>query len=216
MTKPHKPREEPKLDITELEGKSGKVRQRQWPKDDFHVEKEEEGKKDENIETEEIGILEHPSYKKLAEELMKAEAKVNELWNQQLSARAELENVRRRAEREVSSAHKYGLEKFVDDLLPVVDSLERALQSDVNDNEFAKKIHEGIELTMSMFLKTLEKFGVKQVDPQDQLFNHELHQAIKTEVSDVRVNTVLKVLQKGYVLNERLIRPALVIVATSA
>lgn len=210
MTKSHKSREEPKLRMEDLENESNKVRKKEWPKDeDFEVE--EVSSESGSV----AGILDHPSYKELENKLTEMEAKANDLWNQQMRERAELENVRRRAERDVSNAHKYALEKFVNELLPVIDSLERALQSDVSDNKYAKKIHEGIELTMSLLLKTIEKFAVKQIDPIDQPFSPELHQAIATQPSDKAPNTVLEVLQKGYTLNDRVIRPALVVVSAS-
>jgi molecular chaperone GrpE len=206
MSKPHKPREEPKLRIDDLENSKGT--QKQWPKDEFQAEGEgEEGAKEELV-----GILEHPSYIELAKRLTETEAEANE---QRLRSQADLENIRRRAERDVANSRKYALEDFVNNLLPVVDSLDRASLSDVSDNEFAKKIHEGIELTMSLLLKTLEKFGVKQVNPLDEAFNPELHQAISTQPSDKKPNTILNVLQKGYLLNDRLIRPALVVVSTA-
>lgn len=214
MSKPNKPREEPKLRIEDLEMEASKVHKKQWPKDEGEAADADLG---EDIERgEEIaGILDHPSYKDLERQLNEAEAKANDYMNQQLRAQAELDNVRRRAERDVANAHKYALEKFVNDLLPVVDSLDRALQSDVSDNEFAKKIHEGIELTMSLLFKTLEKYGVKQIDPRGDAFNPDLHQAIATQPSESAPNTVLEVLQKGFSLNDRLIRPALVVVAAS-
>jgi molecular chaperone GrpE len=207
MSKPHKPREEPKLRIEDLEKEANNIYQKKWP-----TESDEAELPDQNVEDidedEVMGILEHPSYKELENKLTEAE-------NQRLQAKAETDNIRRRAERDVMHAHKYALEKFANDLLPVVDSLERALLSDVSDNPYAKKIHEGIELTMSLLMKTLEKYGVKQVDPEGQLFNPELHQAIATQPSDLPPNTVLEVLQRGYTLNDRLIRPALVVVAAS-
>ncbi|MBA2654197.1 MAG: nucleotide exchange factor GrpE [Gammaproteobacteria bacterium] len=184
-------------------------KQKQWPKDEGDmVEDDDEG-------GEVAGSLEHDSYKELENKLTEMEIKANDFWNQQLRTQAELDNVRRRSERDVANAHKYALEKFVNDLLPVIDSLERALQSDVSDNAFAQNIHTGIELTMDLFLKTLEKYGVKQLDPQNEIFNPELHQAIATQPSDAPANTVLEVLQRGYLLNDRLIRPALVVVAAA-
>ncbi len=205
MTKHHKTREEPKLRMEDLEPR----KQKQWPKDEGDmVEDDDEG-------GEVAGSLEHDSYKELENKLTEMEIKANDFWNQQLRTQAELDNVRRRSERDVANAHKYALEKFVNDLLPVIDSLERALQSDVSDNAFAQNIHTGIELTMDLFLKTLEKYGVKQLDPQNEIFNPELHQAIATQPSDAPANTVLEVLQRGYLLNDRLIRPALVVVAAA-
>lgn len=210
MSKHNKPREEPKLKMEDLEKNLYK---KHWPKDEGEASSTDE----DLIENDEVqGVLDHPSYLELEKKLTEAEAKANDYWNQQLRTQADIENVRRRAERDVSNAHKYALEKFVADLLPVVDSLDRALVSDVGDNDLAQKIHEGIDLTMTLFLKTLEKYGVKQIDPLGQAFNPELHQAIATKPSDeYEANTVIEVLQKGYTLNDRLIRPALVVVAAS-
>lgn len=212
MSKHNKPREEPKIKMDEFDSKN--PYKKQWPKDDDfndnELSEEAVGNEDEIS-----GILDHPSYIELEKKLTETEAKANEYWNHQMRTQAELENVRRRAERDVSNAHKYALEKFVADLLPVIDSLDRALVSDVGNNDLAKKIHEGIELTMTLFLKTMEKYGVKQINPLGEAFNPELHQAISTQPSDeYETNTVLDVLQKGYSLNDRLIRPALVVVAS--
>lgn len=209
MSKKQRDREEPKLDINDLE-KGDNVKK--WPTDDQRDDEVSEPQSERDAEI--SGILEHPSYKELEKKLTDMEDKANEYWNQQLRSQAELDNVRRRAERDVSNAYKYSLEKFIMDLLPVVDSLDRALESDVSDNEFALKIHQGIELTMSLLLKALEKYGVKQISPMGEPFNPELHQAISTqETSDFAPNSVITVLQKGYTLNDRLIRPALVVVA---
>lgn len=211
MSKHDKPKEDSTSKKDEFD-KSRSPYQKIWPKDD---DVEESSLHEQPLEDAEVaGILEHPSYIELEKKLTKAEELANEYWNQQLRIQAELENVRRRAERDVSQAHKYALEKIVSDLLPVADSLDQALVSEVGSNDLAKKIHEGIELTMSLFLKTLEKHGVKQINPLGETFNPELHQAIATRPSDdYEPNTVAEVLQKGYTLNDRLIRPALVVVA---
>lgn len=160
------------------------------------------------------GALGHPSYEELENKLNEAETAMNEYKNAVLRSQAEMENMRRRLERDVSNAHKYSLEKFINELLPVMDGLERGLAIEVGDNEFAKRMHEGLEMTRSLMLKTLEKFAVKQVDPLGEPFNPELHQAISMQSDpSVAANTVINVMQKGYLLNDRLIRPALVIVS---
>lgn len=214
MSKHNKPREESRFKKDELDQQN--PYKKQWPTEDSLSSNDTQEQAESAEATEVMGILEHPSYVELEKKLTEAEIKAGEAWNQQLRAQAELDNIRRRAERDVSNAHKYALEKFVADQLPIVDSLDRALLSDVGDNELAKKIHEGIELTMSLFLKTLEKHGVKQVNPLGEAFNPELHQAIATQPSnEFEPNTVMEVLQKGYTLNDRLIRPALVVVSAS-
>lgn len=159
--------------------------------------------------------LGHPSYESLEAQLTEAEQKLNDHWNEVMRARAEMENTRRRAAKDVESARKYALEKFTNDLLPVADSLGHALQCEYGDNQFAKSIHEGVDMTMNMLLQTLERYGVKQIDPvMGAVFDPLHHQAVSTEaMPDVAPNSVVRVLQKGYLLNERLIRPAMVIVA---
>lgn len=170
---------------------------------------------------EDLKALTRPSYAELEAQLNDAEAKLNEATEaaetsrqQALHAMADLENVRKRAEKDVASAHKYGLERLVNDLLPIIDSLERGMSIEIGDNEFAKKMHEGIEMTLSLFNSTLEKFNVKAVNPLNQPFDPAQQQAISTVEDPTQpANTVVQVLQKGYLLNERLIRPALVIVS---
>ncbi len=158
-----------------------------------------------------------PEQQRIAEleaALAKAEATVAEQKDSVLRARADMENARRRAEGEVDKARKFALERFAGELLPVIDNLERALQVGDADNEAIKPILEGVELTHKSFISTIEKFGLTLVDPQGQAFNPELHQAMgMQESADVAPNTVIAVMQKGYVLNERLLRPAMVMVS---
>lgn len=134
-----------------------------------------------------------------------------------IRAKAEVDNIRRRAAQDVEKARKFALEKFAGEMLTTVDNLERALQSINKEDESNKGIIEGVELTLQGLIASLEKFGVKAVDPQDQPFNPELHQAMSMqEVPDVAPNTVIAVMQKGYELNGRLIRPAMVMVSKAA
>ncbi len=148
--------------------------------------------------------------------LQDAQAKADEHWNQLLSARAELENARRRAQREVESAHKFALEKFVRELLPVKDSLELGLAAAEGEAAEVGKLREGMELTLKMLAGAMEKFGVEEVNPVGQKFNPEYHQAMATQAAPGKEpNAVLTVYQKGYLLNERLIRPAMVVVASA-
>ena len=131
-----------------------------------------------------------------------------------IRAKAEVDNVRRRAAQDVEKARKFALEKFAAEMLTTVDNLERALQSIDKDDERNTAIIEGIELTYQGLLASLEKFAIKAIDPQDQPFNPELHQAMSMqEVEGVPANTVIAVMQKGYELNGRLIRPAMVMVS---
>ncbi len=132
-------------------------------------------------------------------------------------AKAEVDNVRRRSAQDVEKARKFALEKFAAEMLTVVDNLERGLATIDAEAEDQKATFEGVNLTLQGLLSSLEKFGVKAVDPQDQPFNPELHQAMSMqEVEGVAPNTVIAVMQKGYELNGRLIRPAMVMVSKAA
>jgi len=149
--------------------------------------------------------------------LVAAQATVADQKDSVIRAKAEVDNVRRRAAQDVEKARKFALEKFAGEMLTTVDNLERALQSIDKDDESNKSIIEGIELTYQGLLASLEKFSIKAVDPQDQPFNPELHQAMSMqEVEGVAPNTVIAVMQKGYELNGRLIRPAMVMVSKAA
>lgn len=148
-----------------------------------------------------------------------ARAKADEHWNQLLLAKAETENVRRRARQDTENAHKFGLEKFALELLPVKDSLEMGLASadadkESSSDETVTHLKEGTELTLKMLVSALEKFGIEAVDPIGDTFDPALHQAMAMQESaDHKPNTVMAVMQKGYQLNERLLRPAMVVVS---
>ncbi|WP_395755586.1 nucleotide exchange factor GrpE [Edwardsiella ictaluri] len=131
-----------------------------------------------------------------------------------LRARADVDNIRRRAEQDVEKAHKFALEKFSGELLPVIDNLERALElADKSNTELVSMI-EGVELTLKSLLDVVRKFGVEQVAEVNVPFNPEVHQAITMMASpDHAPNQVMMVMQKGYTLNGRLIRPAMVAVS---
>ena len=132
----------------------------------------------------------------------------------QLRAQAEIENIRRRAELDVEKAHKFALEKFANELLPVIDSLERALEVADKENPELASMIEGIELTMKSLLGAVRKFGVEVVGDTHVPFNPEVHQAMSMmESDDVEPNHVMMVMQRGYTLNGRLLRPAMVAVA---
>ena len=134
--------------------------------------------------------------------------------DQVLRIQAEMQNVRRRVERDIENAHKYALDKFSADLLPVVDNLERALSAISVDDESQKAVAEGIELTLKSFIDVLTRFKIEPVDPAGQPFDANLHQAVSMVPNpDLEPNTVMDVFQKGYTLNGRLIRPAMVVVS---
>ncbi len=146
--------------------------------------------------------------------LLSSEAKVKEQQESVLRAKAEVENMRRRTEQEIDKARKYALNKFAEELLPVIDNLERAIEAADTDNEVVKPIVEGVELTHKTFADVMNKFGVKVINPEGEAFNPELHQAMSIQESpDHESNTVMFVMQKGYELNGRVIRPAMVMVA---
>jgi len=138
----------------------------------------------------------------------------NGVRDAQLRAQAEIENIRRRTEQDVEKAHKFALEKFANELLPVIDSLERALEvADKNNPELSAMI-EGIELTLKSLLAAVRKFGVEVVGETNVPFNPDVHQAMSMMESDeVAPNHVMMVMQRGYTLNGRLLRPAMVAVA---
>lgn len=149
----------------------------------------------------------------LAVELDAARAKAQEHWDAYLRVSADLENLRRRSERELEKAHKYGLEKFAAELLAVKDSLEMGLQAATDDADVVS-VREGMALTQKMLDQTLERFGIVVIDPAGEPFDPELHEAMTTQTSEQAVpNTVLTVVQKGYRIHDRLLRPAMVIVA---
>lgn len=146
-------------------------------------------------------------------------ARIAELEQQvkdvQLRAQADVQNIQRRAERDVTAAHKFALEKFAGSLLDIVDNLERAVQSSTSDDPAVQSLREGVELTHKLFIDTLKRFAVEVVDPVGQPFDPELHQAVSTQPSETaEPNTVAAVFQKGYTLSGRLLRPAMVVVAS--
>ncbi len=150
----------------------------------------------------------------LQQQLATAVAAAQEEKDRALRIAAEMENLRRRSALDVEKAHKFALEKFTGELLPVIDSLERALELADRDNETLKPMMEGVELTLRAMLTTVGKFGVEQVNPMGDAFDPNRHQAISmVENGNVAPNSVMAVMQKGYELNGRVIRPAMVMVA---
>jgi len=145
------------------------------------------------------------------EQLLKqAELQAEEHRDAWLRAKADAENIRKRAQIDITNAHKYAVENFAVELLAVMDSLEAALAV---ENATVENFKSGMELTRKQLATAFEKFNIKLIDPQGEKFDPHLHQAISTVDSDLAPNTVVQVMQKGYVLNDRIIRPALVIVS---
>jgi len=144
--------------------------------------------------------------------LAEAEAKAQEHWNSYLRAVAETENVRKRAQRDIEAASRYAVERFAGDLLDVRDSLELGLQAGASAEP--ARLLEGLEATLRLLNRAFEKAGVTVLDPAGQTFNPEFHEAMATQpTAEQPPGTVLAVVQKGYVLNGRLLRPARVLVA---
>jgi len=167
-----------------------------------------------DTETEEKTEVEEISVEELQKQLKKAEKKAEENWDKAVRTLAEMENLKRRTQKDLENAHKYGLEKFAKELLSVIDSLELGIQASTSEVPEVVSLREGSELTIKQFESVFAKFNIEAIDPQGQPFNPELHQAMTMQPSaDVDANTVLNVFQKGYVLNGRLIRPAMVVVS---
>ncbi len=158
----------------------------------------------------ETAQLSAPTREELEAALTKAEQKVQENWELALRARAELENVQRRTHREVEHAHKHALEKFIRDLIPILDSLQQGLDNAPEGDP----MRAGIVLTLKMFTDLFNKFTITVLDPKGERFDPTYHEAIATQAdAQIAPGTVLAVMQKGYVLHERLIRPARVVVS---
>ncbi len=146
--------------------------------------------------------------------LEEAKSKADENWDQLMRARAELDNVRRRQKKELENAHKYSIEKFVRELLPIKDSLELGLTAAQNESADVASLLQGTEMTLDLFAAAMDKFEIVEVNPEGQPFDPEFHQAMSMVPSpDVEPNTVITVIQKGYTLKGRLVRPAMVMVA---
>lgn len=150
----------------------------------------------------------------LSAELAQSQEKAAENWDKFVRTQAELENLKRRAEKDLQNAHRFAVEKFARELLSVADSLELGLGVEAQDAEAVEPLREGMSLTLKQLLATLEKFQVVPIDPVGEKFNPERHQAMAMQPTDeAEANTVLKVYQKGYLLSDRLLRPAMVVVA---
>lgn len=160
------------------------------------------------VENEELSI------EALKQKLEQAEQKATDNWDQLLRTRAEMDNLRRRTQKDLGNAHKFALEKFVTELLPVLDSLDMGLEAATQDNVSIESLQEGTQLIITMLKQVFDKFNVQEVYPEGEKFNPEHHQAMSMqENAEVDANTVLAVMQKGYLLNDRLVRPAMVMVS---
>lgn len=158
-----------------------------------------------------------PEQDPLEAELAEARARAEDNWNQYLRAAAELENTRKRARRDVEQAHRYALERFAAELLAVRDSLEMGLAAAADDGDTAATLRDGMQVTLRQLDQVLERFGVEIVDPAGRRFDPEHHEAMAVVPDpDAEPDTVVQVVQKGGLLNGRLLRPARVIVARAA
>lgn len=174
------------------------------------VEAETEASSTESTETEEMTV------ESLQAKLAEVQEKADDNFDQLMRARAEMENIHRRSERELANAHKYALEKFAVELLPVIDSMEMGVAAAMDENADVSKLREGTEMTLKMFETAIEKFGIKSVHPHGEAFNPEHHQAMTMiDSPEHKPNTIIDVMQKGYLLNERLVRPAMVVVSSA-
>lgn len=158
--------------------------------------------------------LEQGELTKLLED---ARSKADQHWDQLIRTRAEIDNLRKRAQRDLENAHKFALERISQDLLQVWDSLELGHQAAQDEQADVEKLREGTALTLKLLVDLMSKHGIEQVSPEGEAFNPEYHQAMSMqERDDVEPNTVVAVVQKGYLLNGRLLRPAMVMVSKAA
>ncbi|MDD5265797.1 MAG: nucleotide exchange factor GrpE [Methylococcales bacterium] len=164
----------------------------------------------------EVGEHEY-TVEELKQELEEAKQKAHEAWDKAVRTQAEMENLKKRTQKDLEDAHKFALTSFGKELLPVFDSLVLGLQAATGDSEDVKKFREGSELTIKQFEALFAKFNIVAIDPLGQPFNAEQHQAMMMQVVEgAEPNTVVNVFQKGYLLNGRLLRPAMVVVAKAA
>jgi len=158
-------------------------------------------------------VVDREEFDALQRDLDQALAKADENWKLYLGAHAEMENLRKRTERDIQNAHKFALERFFSELLPVRDSLEMGLAA-ASDSVDIGQLREGVELTLKQLTTAMDKFGIREVNPLGAKFNPAEQEAMATvPTTQAEPNTVVQVVQKGYALNDRLIRPAKVLVA---
>jgi molecular chaperone GrpE len=178
--------------------------------DDAHEGLAEEG----DEATVEVTAGEEPGHAELTALLEDARGKADEHWDQVVRIQAEMDNLRKRSERDLVNAHKFALERFASELLPVKDSLELGLAAFATENADPENLKEGVELTLQMLTIAMEKSAITEVNPVNESFDPDFHQAMSIqERDDVPANTVVTVVQKGYLLHDRLVRPAMVIVS---
>lgn len=180
-----------------------------------NIKEEVKNKKDKNNKKKEKKIKQDTTEDfdiiQLKEQLLKYKKKEREII---LRAKAEIENNKRRTEKEIEKAHKFALEKFINEILPVIDNLERTINLFNTKKVKIQSILEGIKLTFKSFITIINKYGVKIIKETNITFNPEIHQAVKIiETKEIEENKIINIIQNGYILNERLLRPAMVIVS---
>jgi molecular chaperone GrpE len=169
---------------------------------------------EELVEDEETDESADNEVESIEQQLEKTQETVKDYWDQIMRLKAEMENNRKRAIRDVENAHKFALKNFTEALLPVIDSMDMGQQAVVAKNATLESIIEGSDMTTNMFVQVLEKHGLKRLNPVGEKFDPEQHQAISMiEDKKVKSNHIISVMQKGFSLNERLVRPAMVIVS---
>ncbi len=150
----------------------------------------------------------------LKTQLLDAQKSAKENWNQLLRVKAEAENVKRRSTKDIENAHKYAIENFAKELLTIIDSMTIGLDSAKKDNANLTAVVEGMEIIIKSFNNTLNKFGIKKIDPKNETFNPQYHEAITMiESKNVDSQMIIEVMQAGFMINDRLLRPARVVIA---
>lgn len=164
---------------------------------------------------EESEASDRPDYDELLMLYEESKAKADEHWDQFVRSEAEFKNFQRRVEKRIADTHKFAIDKVLQDLLPIIDGLEQGLEkAPENITESIASMREGIELTLKMFMDTLTRYGVEQVNPLNEVYDPHQHEALTmAEAADAKSGTVITVVQKGYILHGRVVRPARVIVA---
>lgn len=162
----------------------------------------------------EVNVAQNSGAEDQALALAQAQDEIASLKDQMLRTQAEMQNVRRRADADVEKAHKFGVEKFANEMISVVDNIERAIAACDAQDAATKALREGVEMTLTAMLASLAKFKVEVVNPLNESFNPELHQAMTLiDSPEAAPNSVIAVMQKGYTLQGRLLRPAMVVVS---
>ncbi len=169
-------------------------------------------------QTEVIDEIDALNAEQLIAKVKQAQQKADENWDLALRSKAEMDNVRRRTEKDIANARKFGIEKLANELLPVKDSMELGIKAAIDvgsDDAAVAKIEEGMEMTLKMLINAMDKVGIKEVETHEgDKFNPEFHQAMTMQaIEGKEANTIVSIFQKAYTLNDRLLRPAMVVVA---